>query len=187
MLEKLDANEEKRYRSRLRWFEKKLEESLSVAQIRVVNVEGHTYDPGMAATPLNIDEFESQDVLVVDQMLEPILMGPTRVIKTGTVHATEDTIMKTYVGIDLGTTNSSISSFDGDNVRIWKSPEQNDVTPSVIYIGRRGNKYVGQRAYDSAPHSPDNAASLFKRMMGTSHSSSLLGCWPNKNARGMLC
>ena len=76
--------------------------------------------------------------------------------------------MKNYVGIDLGTTNSAISSFDGEDIRIWKSPEQNDVTPSVIYIDRRGNKYVGKRAYDSAPGSPDNAASLFKRLMGTS-------------------
>ena len=31
--------------------------------------------------------------------------------------------------------------------RVWKSPEQNDVTPSAIYIDRRGNEYVGQRAY----------------------------------------
>ena len=76
--------------------------------------------------------------------------------------------MKNYVGIDLGTTNSAICSYDGDETRIWKSPEQNDVTPSAIYIDRRGNKYVGKRAYDSAPHSPDNTATLFKRLMGTS-------------------
>ena len=76
--------------------------------------------------------------------------------------------MKNYVGIDLGTTNSAICSYDGEQTRIWKSPEQNDVTPSAIYIGRRGNKYVGKRAYDSAARSPDNAATLFKRLMGTS-------------------
>ena len=76
--------------------------------------------------------------------------------------------MKNFIGIDLGTTNSAICSYDGSETRIWKSPEQNDVTPSVIYIDRRGNKYVGKRAYDSAPHSPDNAAMLFKRLMGTS-------------------
>ena len=76
--------------------------------------------------------------------------------------------MKSYVGIDLGTTNSAICSYDGAEARIWKSPEQNDVTPSVIYIDRRGNKYFGKRAYDSAPQSPDNAAMLFKRLMGTS-------------------
>jgi molecular chaperone DnaK len=76
--------------------------------------------------------------------------------------------LKNFVGIDLGTTNSAICSYDGSETRIWKSPEQNDVTPSAIYIDRRGNKYVGKRAYDSAPHSPDNSATLFKRLMGTS-------------------
>lgn len=76
--------------------------------------------------------------------------------------------MKNYVGIDLGTTNSAICSFSGSETRVWKSPEQNDVTPSAIYFDRRGNKYVGKRAYDSAPHSPGNAATLFKRLMGTS-------------------
>ena len=78
--------------------------------------------------------------------------------------------MKNFVGIDLGTTNSAICSYDGTNTRIWKSPEQNDVTPSAIYIGRIGrreNKYFGQRAYDAAPRSPGNAATLFKRFMGT--------------------
>tara|TARA_B100000965_G_scaffold406790_1_gene448615 strand:- start:4804 stop:7299 length:2496 start_codon:yes stop_codon:yes gene_type:complete len=76
--------------------------------------------------------------------------------------------MKNYIGIDLGTTNSAISSYDGEDVRLWKSPEQNDVTPSVIYIDKRGNKYVGRRAYDAAPLNPDSVASLFKRFMGTS-------------------
>jgi molecular chaperone DnaK len=75
--------------------------------------------------------------------------------------------MKNFVGIDLGTANSAICSYDGSATQIWKSPEQNDVTPSAIYIDRRGNKYVGKRAYDSAPHSPDNSAMLFKRLMGT--------------------
>ena len=75
-----------------------------------------------------------------------------------------------FIGIDLGTTNSAICTFDKETqqTRIWKSPEQNDVTPSAIYIDRRGNEYVGQRAYNAAPRSPDNCATLFKRFMGTS-------------------
>ena len=73
-----------------------------------------------------------------------------------------------YVGIDLGTTNSVICSYDGENVHLYKSAEQNDVTPSAIFIDRRGNKYLGQRAYESAARNPDNAAVKFKRMMGTS-------------------
>lgn len=74
-----------------------------------------------------------------------------------------------YVGIDLGTTNSVICSYDGtSSPRVWKSPEQNDVTPSAIYIGRRGNRYYGQRAYNRAAVDDKNVAVLFKRYMGTS-------------------
>jgi molecular chaperone DnaK len=73
-----------------------------------------------------------------------------------------------YVGIDLGTTNSAICSFDGESIHLYKSPEQQDVTPSAIFIDRRGNKYVGSRAYNNAARNPDNAATLFKRLMGTS-------------------
>ena len=79
-----------------------------------------------------------------------------------------------YVGIDLGTTNSAISSFDGEKIQLFKSPEQHDVTPSAIFIDRRGNKYVGSRAYNSAAKNPDNAAVLFKRLMGTSTPASIL-------------
>ncbi len=77
--------------------------------------------------------------------------------------------MENFIGIDLGTTNSAICTFDNETqqTRVWKSPEQNDVTPSAIYITRQGNEYLGQRAYNAAPRSPDNCATLFKRFMGT--------------------
>jgi molecular chaperone DnaK len=97
----------------------------------------------------------------------------------------------TFIGVDLGTTNSAICSYDGENVRLYKSPEQHDVTPSAIFIDKRGNKYVGSRASlsaevfavgsagtastkpsrrrdNNAARNPDNAATLFKRLMGTS-------------------
>jgi molecular chaperone DnaK len=73
-----------------------------------------------------------------------------------------------YVGIDLGTTNSVICSYDGTDVHLYKSTDQKDVTPSAIFIDKRGKKYFGSRAYDSAARSPDNAAILFKRLVGTS-------------------
>ena len=75
--------------------------------------------------------------------------------------------MAYYAGIDLGTTNSAIATWDGSTLKLWKSPEQNDVTPSAIYFDRRG-RYVGKRAYDLVPQDKDKAAVLFKRVMGTS-------------------
>ena len=77
--------------------------------------------------------------------------------------------MENYIGIDLGTTNSALCTYNKDTLqtRVWKSPEQNDVTPSAIYIDRQGNRHVGQRAYNAAPRSPNNCAKLFKPFMGT--------------------
>ena len=85
LLMKLDAGEQGRYRGHFRWFHRKLEDSLTDAGMRIVNVEGHEFDPGIAAKPLNIEEFEPEDALIVDQMLEPIIMGPSGVIRRGTV------------------------------------------------------------------------------------------------------
>lgn len=71
-----------------------------------------------------------------------------------------------YVGIDLGTTNSAICSYDGEQVHTYKSPDQHTVTPSAIYVDRR-TRYYGRRAYDAAARSPENVALFFKRLMGT--------------------
>ena len=85
LLTKLDAGDQSRYKSQFRWFIKKVEEALEKADLRIVNVEGHPFDPGMAATPLNIEEFDAKDIVIVDQMLEPIIMGKEGLVKTGTV------------------------------------------------------------------------------------------------------
>lgn len=85
LLLKLDAGEQDRYKSQFRWFMKKVEAALDQADLRIVNVEGDPFDPGMAATPLNIQEFDAKDGLMVDQMLEPIIMGKEGLVKTGTV------------------------------------------------------------------------------------------------------
>jgi hypothetical protein len=58
---------------------------LAQSGLRIVNVEGHPFDPGMAATPINIEEFDENDSLMVDQMLEPIIMSNEGLVKTGTV------------------------------------------------------------------------------------------------------
>ena len=74
---------------------------------------------------------------------------------------------KRFVGIDLGTSNSAIATYDNGTVQIWKDPEQKEVTASVIYVTNRGTKSVGNRAYASAAMQAKNGARLFKRLMGT--------------------
>ncbi|MBR4153602.1 MAG: Hsp70 family protein [Selenomonadaceae bacterium] len=76
--------------------------------------------------------------------------------------------MKYFVGIDLGTTNSSISTFDGENVRVCKNKrDQSDVTPSAIYVDKRGKRFYGKKAYENSFRQPESCAKLFKRFMGT--------------------
>ena len=77
--------------------------------------------------------------------------------------------MKFFVGIDLGTTNSAISIFDGENVRVCKNKkDQSDVTPSAIYVDKRGRRFYGRKAYENYFIQPERCAILFKRFMGTS-------------------
>ncbi len=85
VVSKLDAGESGRYINQLRYFQKKVEESLDSSGLKLVNVEGQPYDAGMAASALNLGDFGPDDVLLVDQMVEPIIMGPNGLRKQGTV------------------------------------------------------------------------------------------------------
>ena len=85
IVSKLDAGESGRYANQLRYFQKRVEESLELNGLKLVNVEGQPYDPGMAASALNVGDFDPEDVLLVDQMVEPIIMGPNGLRKQGTV------------------------------------------------------------------------------------------------------
>jgi hypothetical protein len=85
LLSKLDAGEADRYTSQYRYYLKRLEETLEGAGLTLVNVEGQPYDPGVAATALNIGDFGADDVLVVEQMIEPIIMGSGGLVRRGTV------------------------------------------------------------------------------------------------------
>ncbi len=72
-----------------------------------------------------------------------------------------------YLGIDLGTSNSAIAGNRDSDLRIYKTSDGTDVLPSVIYIDKRGHKFVGTRAYEHAFRSPQNVAQGFKTLMGT--------------------
>lgn len=74
VIAKLDASEANRYLNQIRYFQKTILDSLNEAGMKLVNLEGQPFDSGMAATPLNIDEFGADDKLLVEQMIEPLIM-----------------------------------------------------------------------------------------------------------------
>lgn len=84
MANKLDAGEASRYISQYKFYVEKLEENLQTLDLRLVNLEGQSYDPGMAIKPLNIEDFSGDEPLLIDQMLEPIVMNNDGLVRPGT-------------------------------------------------------------------------------------------------------
>lgn len=86
MSERLDAGEVRKFASSLRFFFNQLNVRAADAGLKLVDLVGHPFDPGMAATPLNGADFDAYDRLIVDQMLEPtILREDGSIVHTGTV------------------------------------------------------------------------------------------------------
>ena len=83
-ISKLDLDDQKKYMSQYSWFSKRVTKAIDEAGLKIVNVEGQPYDPGMALTPLNIEDFEVDDILYVEKMMEPIIMENGSIVKTGT-------------------------------------------------------------------------------------------------------
>ncbi|WP_437830608.1 Hsp70 family protein [Sorangium sp. So ce1153] len=72
-----------------------------------------------------------------------------------------------YVGIDLGTTNSTAAAFDGEKVTLVRNSQGATLTPSVVRIDARGTVTVGARARRFLESDPQNTRAEFKRLMGT--------------------
>lgn len=82
---RLDAGEQGRYTNQVRFLLKRIDAAAETAGARLVSIEGQAFEPGQAATPLNLDEFAGDEPLVVAQMLEPIVMGRDGVLRMGTM------------------------------------------------------------------------------------------------------
>lgn len=75
-------------------------------------------------------------------------------------------------GIDLGTTNSAIAVQNGVTPEIIKNTADGfdaDITPSAVYINKKGIVRVGSRAKSRIGDEEDDVYIEFKRRMGTNH------------------
>lgn len=80
-----DLKSAQRQSNQIKYFNRKVDDALGEFGLTIVSLEGQPYDGGMAATPLNAGDFEQDEGLVVDVMMEPIVMGPDGVRRTGTM------------------------------------------------------------------------------------------------------
>ena len=72
-----------------------------------------------------------------------------------------------HVGIDLGTTNSAMASFDGTTLAVVPNALGEMLTPSVVRVDARSTFLVGRRAFRFLETDPANTRGEFKRLMGT--------------------
>lgn len=89
MAAKLDVGDAPRYANQARYFLKKIDDGLECFGLRIVSLEGKPYDSGMAVSALNIADFGPDDLLIIEQMVEPIVMGPDGLVRGGTVMLTK--------------------------------------------------------------------------------------------------
>ncbi|MDT0619938.1 hypothetical protein RM531_15830 [Salinisphaera sp. P385] len=82
---KLHASDQRRHVSQVDWFRGKVHSVLERIGVRLVDLTGQRFESGMAVTPLNLDDFEPDDVLEIEQMIEPVVMGEEGVLQVGTV------------------------------------------------------------------------------------------------------
>ena len=74
--------------------------------------------------------------------------------------------MGKIIGIDLGTTNSCVSVYEGSEPIVIPNPEGARTTPSVVAFSKTGERMVGQVAKRQAITNPDRTISSIKREMG---------------------
>ena len=85
-MSKLSGEDYDRYQGRYSWFRRGFEEIAESVGVKIVEINpGESYDTGIAATPLNIGDFEADEALLIEKMIEPIIMYEGSVIKAGTV------------------------------------------------------------------------------------------------------
>ena len=74
--------------------------------------------------------------------------------------------MSKTIGIDLGTTNSCVSVYEGGEAKVIVNADGDRTTPSVVAF-KKGDILVGKTAKHQSVTNPDTISSI-KRLMGTS-------------------
>ena len=79
------------------------------------------------------------------------------------------TIMGKIIGIDLGTTNSCVAVFEGNEPVVIANSEGKRTTPSVVGFVKDGERKVGDPAKRQAITNPKNTVYSIKRFMGETY------------------
>ncbi len=76
--------------------------------------------------------------------------------------------MAKILGIDLGTTNSAMAIIEGGEPRVLENAEGARTTPSIVAVGKNGERIVGTLAKRQSVTNPLNTIYQIKRFIGHS-------------------
>ncbi|RVZ38525.1 molecular chaperone DnaK [Helicobacter pylori] len=74
--------------------------------------------------------------------------------------------MGKVIGIDLGTTNSAMAVYEGNEAKIIANKEGKNTTPSIVAFTDKGEILVGESAKRQAVTNPEKTIYSIKRIMG---------------------
>ncbi len=74
--------------------------------------------------------------------------------------------MGKVIGIDLGTTNSAMAVYEGNEAKIIANKEGKNTTPSIVALTDKGEILVGESAKRQAVTNPEKTIYSIKRIMG---------------------
>ena len=78
------------------------------------------------------------------------------------------------IGIDLGTTLSAAAVIEGGDPKIIPSAEGGNLVPSIVAIGKNGERLVGELAKRQAIVNPENTIFSIKRLIGRKFKDSIV-------------
>ena len=85
--------------------------------------------------------------------------------------------MGKIIGIDLGTTNSCVAVFEGNEPVVIANSEGKRTTPSVVGFVKDGERKVGDPAKRQAITNPKNTVYSIKRFMGETYIIGIIKSW----------
>ena len=95
VVNKLFSEEKKRYISIYNYHECKIRELLDKFNLKIISFDGQEYDEGLPVTPLNADEFDTYDQLVVEQTFNPtVITSEGNIVIQGTVSLARKRILE---------------------------------------------------------------------------------------------
>ena len=85
VLKHMDVMEAERFLRQYEYFTSKVDRAVAMAGLKVLDLSTQLYNPGLPIQVMNLEEFDEEDELIINKVIEPVILLENRVVKTGVV------------------------------------------------------------------------------------------------------